>query len=36
MRRPNLRKIGIEECEDFQLKKPVNIFNKVIEETSLT
>jgi hypothetical protein len=32
MRRPNLRIIGIEESEDPQLKGPVNIFNKVIEE----
>jgi hypothetical protein len=32
MRRPNLRLIGIEEKEDFQLKGPVNIFNKIIEE----
>ena len=32
MRRPNLRLIGIDENEDFQLKEPVNIFNKIIEE----
>ena len=32
MRNPNLRIIGIEESEDFQLKGPVNIFNKIIEE----
>jgi hypothetical protein len=32
MRRPNLRIIGIEESKDFQLKGPVNIFNKIIEE----
>jgi hypothetical protein len=32
MRRPNLRVIGIEESEDSQLKGPVNIFNKIIEE----
>jgi hypothetical protein len=32
MRRPNLRIIGIEESEDSQLKEPVNIFNKIIEE----
>jgi hypothetical protein len=32
MRRPNLRMIGIEESEDSQLKGPVNIFNKIIEE----
>ena len=31
MRRPNLRMISIEE-KDFQLKGPVNIFNKIIEE----
>jgi hypothetical protein len=30
--RPNLRIIGIEESEDSQLKGPVNIFNKIIEE----
>ena len=24
------------ESKDFQLKDPVNIFNKIIEETSLT
>jgi septation ring formation regulator EzrA len=28
MRRPNLRTIGIDEDEDFQLKGPVNIFKK--------
>jgi hypothetical protein len=33
MRRPNLRIIGIEESEDSQLKGPVNIFNKIIEES---
>jgi hypothetical protein len=32
MRRPNLTIIGIEESEDFKLKGPVNIFNKMIEE----
>jgi hypothetical protein len=31
MRRPNLRKTGIAESEDFQLKGPVNIVNKIIE-----
>jgi hypothetical protein len=31
-KRPNLRIIGIDENEDFQLKGPVNIFNKIIEE----
>ena len=30
VRRPNLRIIGIDEKEDFQLKEPVNIFNKMI------
>jgi len=32
MRRSNLRTIRIEESEDSQLKGPVNIFNKIIEE----
>ena len=32
MRRTKLRIIGINESEDFQLKGPVNIFNKIIEE----
>ena len=32
MRRSNLRIIGIEKSEDFQLKGPVNIFSKIIEE----
>jgi hypothetical protein len=32
MRRPNLRVKGIEESDDSQLKGPVNIFNKIIEE----
>jgi hypothetical protein len=32
MKRPNLRVIGIVEKKDFQLKGPVNIFNKMIEE----
>jgi chromosome segregation ATPase len=32
MRSPNLWKIGIEENEDFQLKWPVNVFNKIKEE----
>jgi hypothetical protein len=31
MRRPNLKKICIEEREDSQLREPVNIFNKIIE-----
>jgi hypothetical protein len=32
MRRPIRRIIGIEESKDPQLKRPVNIFNKIIEE----
>jgi hypothetical protein len=32
MRRSNLRIIGIAENEDFQHKKPRNIFNKIIEQ----
>ena len=32
MRRPNLRIIGVDENEDFQIKGPVNIFNKIKEE----
>jgi hypothetical protein len=32
MRRPNLWIIGDNENEDFQLKGPTNIFNKIIEE----
>ena len=32
MRRPNLRIIGIDKKEDFQIKGPVNIFNKIVEE----
>jgi hypothetical protein len=32
MRRPNLQIIGVDENEDFQLKGPVNTFNKTIEE----
>ena len=35
LRKPNLRIISIEESEDSQLKGPVNIFNKIIEENSL-
>ena len=31
----NLRIIGIEESEDFQLKEPVNVFNKIIKENFL-
>jgi cell division protein FtsL len=33
MRRPNL--IGVDKNEDFQLKGPANIFNKIIEENFL-
>ena len=32
MRRPNLRIISIEETEVSQVKWPINIFNKSIEE----
>jgi hypothetical protein len=32
MRRPKLRIMGVDENEDFQLKWPVNIFNKIIQE----
>jgi phage host-nuclease inhibitor protein Gam len=32
MRRPNLRILGVDKNEDFQLKGPANIFNKIIEE----
>ena len=32
MKRANLRIIGIDENEDFQIKGPANIFNKIIEE----
>jgi hypothetical protein len=32
MRRPNLWIIGVDGNEDFQLKGPANIFNKIIEE----
>jgi hypothetical protein len=32
MRRPNLRIIGVNENEDFQVKGPANIFNKTIKE----
>jgi hypothetical protein len=32
IRRPNLRIIGINENENFQLKGSVNIFNKIIEK----
>jgi len=36
IKRPNLRIIGIEESEDSQIKGPVNIFNKIIEEIFLS
>jgi hypothetical protein len=32
MKRPDLRILGREESKDSQLKRPVNIFNKIIEE----
>jgi hypothetical protein len=32
VRRPNLEIIGVSENEEFQLKEPANIFNKIIEE----
>jgi hypothetical protein len=32
MRRPSLRIIGVDENEHFQLKRPANIFNKIIKE----
>jgi hypothetical protein len=32
MKRSNLRIIGIDENEDFQLKGPIYIFNKIIKE----
>ena len=32
MRRPNLQIIGVDENEDFQLKRPEYIFNKNVEE----
>jgi chromosome segregation ATPase len=35
MRTQNLRIVGIEESEDSQIKGPVNIFNKIIEENLL-
>ena len=36
IRRPNLWIIGVDGNEDFQLKGPANIFNKIIEENSQT
>jgi hypothetical protein len=35
MKRLNLRIVGIEESEDFELQEPANIFNKVTEESFL-
>jgi hypothetical protein len=32
MGRPNLQIIGVNDDEDFKLKGPENIFNKIIEE----
>ena len=32
IRKPNIRIIGIDESEDLQLKRPENIFNKIMEE----
>jgi hypothetical protein len=32
MRSPNLPIIGVDENEDFQLRGPANIFNKIREE----
>jgi hypothetical protein len=32
MRKPNLRIIGVDENEDFQIKGPADILNKIIEE----
>jgi hypothetical protein len=34
MRRSNLRIVGIDKKEDFQIKGQVNVFNKIIEEKS--
>jgi hypothetical protein len=36
MRRSNLQIIGVDENEDFQLKGPANIFNKIIQENPPT
>jgi hypothetical protein len=33
VKRQNLRIIGVEESEESHLKGPVNIFNKIIEES---
>ena len=35
MRRPNLQIIGVDENEDFQLKVPANIFNKISKTLSI-
>jgi hypothetical protein len=35
MKRPNLRIIGIKGSKHSQLKGPVNIFNKIIEDNFL-
>jgi hypothetical protein len=32
MIRPNIGIIGVDENEDFQIKRPANIFNKIIEK----
>jgi hypothetical protein len=32
MRRPNIWITGVDENEDFQIKGPANIYNKIIEE----
>ena len=32
MRRPNLRIMGIEEGEEYQIRGTVNMFNKIVEE----
>jgi hypothetical protein len=31
MRKPNLQTIGVDENDNFQLKGPANIFNKIIK-----
>ena len=36
VRRQKLKIVFIDENEDFQLKRPVNIFKEIIEKTSLT
>jgi hypothetical protein len=35
LRRPNLWIMGVDDNEDFQLRGPANIFNKIIEESFL-